>query len=151
MISNIIKKENDSLGLIKKLFVSILICRGKKLLAEKLFFSLLVEIKQKYKEYRNFDILYISVLNLRPLLNLKIIKIGALKCKVPVLLSNDKQKLYAVKLLINSVRSENGISVDKLSEIMFLTFMGMKNVALDKKLNLYREIINSKVYLKFVK
>ena len=119
--------------------------------AEKLVHSILFTLKQNHLFYQ-FDIFYYSLLRLRPLVLLRPVKVGASIFPVPAPISDHKRRLYAIKFVLSSSKNSRGsVDVGKIAPLLFATYTATKNAALDKKLNVYRDAIDNRMFIRNLK
>lgn len=136
---------------IKKYFVQNLIWKGKKITAEYYLHQLLYNFKIN-KKFHSFDVLYFSLLDLRPLISLKSVKLGSVIFKVPAPISEHRRQLFSIKSILISAKDSRGkIKINKLTDLMLSLFTGTKNLANSKKINLYREAIDNSMFVRYLK
>ncbi len=100
-------------------FINRIMRRGKKSLAEKIFYSTLENIKEKTNE-KPMEIFQKAVTNATPLLEVKARRIGGSTYQVPLEVKPDRGMALAFSWIITAAKSRNGKSfIDKLTnEIM---------------------------------
>lgn len=134
--------------LIKSHFLNSLIWRGKKLTAEKFFHNIIFSLKST-TVYNQFDIFYYSMLNLRPMISLRPVKVGSVVYKTPAPLSDHRRRLYSIKFLLSSSRDSRGsITSERIVSLLESVYFGTKNSASDKKFALYREGLGNRLFIR---
>ena len=100
-------------------FINRLMKRGKKSIAQKIFYSSMDKIQEKTKE-TPVDVFKKALTNVTPLIEVKARRIGGSTYQVPVEVKPDRGQALGSCLLIESARKRSGKSmVDKLtSEIL---------------------------------
>lgn len=98
------------------------------------------------------DIFYYSILSLRPLVFLRPVKVGSVTYKTPAPISDHHRRLYAIKFLLQSSRDSRGlITVERVSAILNSIYLAERNAASEKKFSLYREAMENRSFIRFVK
>lgn len=137
--------------LIKNHFINSLIWRGGKITAENFFVTILFYLKNS-TELNALDIFYYSILSLRPLVFLRPVKVGSVTYKTPAPISDHHRRLYAIKFLLQSSRDSRGlITVERVSAILNSIYLAERNAASEKKFSLYREAMENRSFIRFVK
>ena len=96
-------------------FINRLMRRGKKSIAEKIFYSTLERIKEKTKEDA-LEVLQKALTNATPLLEVKARRIGGSTYQVPLEVAPDRGMALGSTWLIESAKKRNGKSmVEKLT------------------------------------
>lgn len=116
--------------------------------AERVFHDLIFMLK-KVTVFYQFDIFYYGLFNLRPLLLLRTLRRKREVIRAPAPISVNQRKMYAVKFVLSaSKNSKNVLSVDKLLANFFDIYSGVRNSAMEKKLYLYKEVLDNRMYVK---
>lgn len=88
------------------------------------------------------------MLNLRPLVFLRPVKVGSTFYKTPAPITDHKRRLYAIKFLVQSARDTRGlISVARISALLFSIYSANKNPALERKFTLYNEALDNRSFI----
>ena len=96
-------------------FINRIMRRGKKSLAEKIFYSTLDKIEEKTKE-KPIELFQKALKNTTPLLEVKARRIGGSTYQVPIEVKPDRGMALASSWLIASAKNRNGKSfIDKLT------------------------------------
>jgi ribosomal protein S7 len=95
---------------------------------------------------------YYSILNLRPLISLKPVKVGSVVFKVPAPASDHRRRLYAIKFIIMSARDTRGlISLDRVLSLLQSVYFATKNSASERKFLLYKEALDNRLFIRKLK
>lgn len=133
---------------IKGHLLNSLIWRGRKLNAENFIHNLLFKLKQTGNFYQ-FDIFYYSMLNLRPMISLRPVKVGSVVFRVAAPASEHRRRLYAIKFLLVSAKDTRGlISLDRVSDLLRLVYFASKNAASERKFMLYKEALDNRLFMR---
>lgn len=136
---------------IKNHFINSIIWRGSKLTAENFYVSVLFRLKT-ITDLNPTDVFYYSLLSLRPLVFLRPTRVGSVTYKTPAPISAHNRRLYAIKFLLQSSRDSRGlITVDRVSFLLNTIYLAEKNAASDKKFSLYKEAIDNRSFIRFIK
>jgi ribosomal protein S7 len=137
--------------LLKAHFTYSLISRGRKLRAEYFLHEVLYILKNAGRAYQ-FEVFFLSLMRLRPLVLLKPLKMGAITYKVAAPISQHRKRLFAVKALLDSSKNKkNIINPQKVAELLLATYFSKKNVALEKKAIVYSEAIENRLFIRYLK
>ena len=100
-------------------FINRLMRRGKKSIAEKIFYSTMDVIKEKTKE-ESIEVFNRAIKNVCPLIEVKARRIGGSTYQVPIEVRKDRSMALGSSWLISYAKSRSGRTmIDKLSnEIM---------------------------------
>lgn len=136
---------------IKSHFLNSLIKCGRKLSAERFLAALLVQLKIR-AGVSPYDIFYYSVLNLRPLVFLRPLKVGSTVYKTPAPITTHKRQLYAITFILGAVRDSRGsITVERVRELFLSIYNASKNAAFEKKIAMYDEAMSNRSFIRRLK
>jgi len=133
------------------LFCTSLIERGKKAHAEESVSKVISFLKQKNKKRKPKMLIFLAVSILSPLLELRAKKVAGQKVFIPAYLSKFRAYTYSVRWLIECAEKGNLSSFEENLAHEVLGVVSRKGNAYKKKLELYKEIINSKVHLRYIR
>ena len=138
-------------GGLKNHFLNSLIWRGRKITAENFFTSILLELKSLI-DLDAFEVFYFSTLSLRPFVFLRPVKVGSVNYRVPAPISMHKRRLYAVKFILQAAKDSRGLlTTTRISSILSDIYLGNKNLASDKKYNLYLEATSNVSFIRYLR
>jgi len=141
----------ESYRAIKEHFINSLIWRGRKVAAEYFLTNTLMRLK-KLNEVAPFDVFYYSSLNLRPLVFLRPVRVGSVIYRVPGPISGHRQRLYAIKFILQAIKdSRDSITVERLALLLTSIYRASKNVAVEKKMAIYREAADNRSFIRYLK
>lgn len=133
---------------IKSHFINSLIWRGRKLTAERFFFSLLAALKTN-SAVAPLEIFYYSMLSLRPLVFLRPVRVGSIFYKVPAPITEHRRRLYAIKFVLQSAEDSRGlITLERVHSLLKSIYSANKNPAFDKKIAVYRDALDNRSFIK---
>ena len=97
-------------------FINRLMRKGKKTLAQRLFYSALDVIKERSSEETSLEIFFKGLKNATPLVEVKARRIGGSTYQVPIEVNEDKGKARAATWIIANAAKRSGKSmVEKLA------------------------------------
>jgi len=89
------------------------------------------------------------MLNLRPLVFLRPIRVGSVTYRVPAPINDHHRRLYAIKFILQSARDTRGsVTLDRVYSLIYSIYAGNKNSASDKKFNLYKEAMDNRSFVR---
>jgi small subunit ribosomal protein S7 len=130
-------KQNLYISIYIKKFINNLFKNGKKVKIEIIFFKALFYIKHQFK----LDALYICLFvldEIKPILELKSLRLGSMVYKIPVPLLKEKQLFKAIKIFVKYLRSI------KRQGSIFLKFLEEIRLILQKQSEILKQ--NQQVY-----
>ena len=100
-------------------FINRLMTRGKKSIAQKIFYSSMDRIQEKTKE-NPIDVFKKALTNATPLIEVKARRIGGSTYQVPVEVKDDRAQTLALRWLVNyaKLRNGKGMAINLANEIM---------------------------------
>lgn len=115
--------------------------------AERFFAELLASLKFKNIAISPLDIFYYSMLTLRPLVFLRPVRVGSVYYRVPAPINEHRQRLYAIKFLLQSAKDSRGsITLDRVQVLLRAVYSATKNAAFDKKIAVYRDALDNRSF-----
>lgn len=142
-------KQNLYVNLYVKKFVNNFLKAGKKIKVENFFFDSLCLLKVRFK----LDALYICLFileEIRPVLELKSLRLGSVIYKIPVPLIKEKQLFKAIKLFSKSLHLEkvyHKFTVKFLEEVCLILRRQSQNLKHNQQL--YKIASNNRAFAHF--
>ena len=129
-------------------FINCLMTRGKKSVAENIFYDALDQIEKKHNQ-KGLDIFYKAINNVKPILEVKSRRVGGATYQVPVEVSSDRRTALAFRWIIgySRVRSERTMSERLASE--FLSAAKNEGAAIKKREDTHRMAEANKAFAHF--
>ena len=88
-------------------FIRVLMQRGKKTVAERIFYTALDEISRKIKEKSAFDVFKEALQNVMPVLEVKSRRVGGATYQVPVEVRTSRRQALGIRWIISAARERN--------------------------------------------
>ena len=144
----LMKNINDYDFQLLNKFTNLLMRNGKKITAIKIINNVLHHIKIEKKQ-NPINIFNIAILNAQPILTIKTKKIRAHSYQIPTEITPTKQKIIALKWLIENAQKRNEKSiVEKLKSEIIDTFE-QRGTTIQKKIQLHKLAEANRIYAKF--
>lgn len=89
-------------------FINCIMRRGKKSVAERIFYGAMEQVKKKVQDKEPLEILETSVNNVRPLVEVRSRRIGGATYQVPVEVPRKRQTSLAIRWLIGAAKAKKG-------------------------------------------
>lgn len=138
-------------ALIKSHFINSLIWRGRKVTAENYFAHILFSIKNN-SSFSPLSVFYYAMSSLRPMVFLRPVRIGSVSYRAPAPISGHRQRMYAIKFVMQSARDSRGsITLDRVGALLYAVYVGNKNPASDKKFSFYEEALDNRSFTRNLK
>ena len=95
---------------------------------------------------------YYGLLNLRPLVFLRPIKVGSVTYRTPAPISDHQRRLYALKFLFLSAKDSRGlVKSNRVAALLNSIYLAERNLAMDRKFALYKEAIDNRSFTRFIR
>lgn len=92
------------------------------------------------------------MLNLRPLVFLRPVRVGSVVYKTPAPITDHHRRLYAIKFVLQSAKDSRGsITLDRVHTLLYSVYVANKNSASDKKFNLYKEAMDNRSFIRYLR
>lgn len=106
-------------------FINSIMKKGKKPLAQKIFYTALDEVGKKLKDKDPLDILNTAINNVKPLIEVRSRRVGGATYQVPVEVSPKRQLSLAIRWIITAVKKKKGKPMTvKLTDELMAAFRG---------------------------
>lgn len=89
-------------------FINCIMRRGKKSVAERIFYRALDEIRRRIKDTEPFEVFKKAVENVKPLVEVKSRRVGGATYQVPVEVNAKRQQSLAIRWLLEAARGQKG-------------------------------------------
>ena len=89
-------------------FINCLMSKGKKSVAERIFYDAMDIISQKMKDAAPLEVFETAVNNVKPMIEVRSKRVGGASYQVPMQVSAKRQQSLAVRWIIESARSQKG-------------------------------------------
>lgn len=151
------KASNKSLMVIR--LRGALIRKGYRMRAHNLLKQTLAELKVLVAKKNAVPAVYtkrvsfylaLAVRTLRPMFEVKVKKVAAQKLKLPAYLREERAEAYALRWLIEAAESNMQKDIGQALAHEIIDACNLKGVAYKKKLDLYKEVDASQLYLKYI-
>lgn len=92
------------------------------------------------------------MLNLRPLVFLRPVRAGSTWYKTPAPITDHKRRLFAIKFILQAARDSRGsITIERVAALLNDIYMANKNAASEKKFALYKEAMENRGFIRYMK
>lgn len=131
-------------------FINCIMERGKKNIAQKIFYSALQEAKKKSKTKEEIDILHTALGNVKPHFEVKSRRIGGSTYRVPIEVRQERKETLAIRWLIEASKSRNGKSMIQKLSAELLDASNNRGGAVKKKEELHKTAEANKAFSHFI-
>lgn len=119
--------------------------------AENCFARILFTIKNN-TPFSPLSVFYYAMASLRPMVFLRPVRIGSVSYRAPAPISGHRQRMYAIKFVMQSARDNRGsVTPDRISALLYAVYVGNKNPASDKKFAFYEEALDNRSFTRNLK
>lgn len=130
-------------------FINCLMKKGKKTIAQKIFYVSLQKAKKKSKQVEEIKILHTALSNVKPQFEVKSRRVGGSTYRVPVAVRYDRKEALAIRWLIDSAAARGGKSmIEKLSAELLDAFNN-RGGAIKKKEEVHKAAEANKAFSHF--
>jgi small subunit ribosomal protein S7 len=89
-------------------FINCLMRKGKKSVAEGVFYQAADLLKERFSDKEPLEILETAINNVKPLVEVRSKRVGGATYQVPIEVSRKRQLSLAIRWILNAVRSKKG-------------------------------------------
>ncbi len=89
-------------------FINCLMSKGKKSVAERIFYDAMDIVSQKMKDAVPLEVFETAVNNVKPMIEVRSKRVGGASYQVPMQVNSKRQQSLAVRWIIESARSQKG-------------------------------------------
>jgi small subunit ribosomal protein S7 len=89
-------------------FINCLMHKGKKSVAEGVFYQAADILKERFSDKEPLEILEAAINNVKPLVEVRSKRVGGATYQVPIEVSRKRQLSLAIRWILNAVRSKKG-------------------------------------------
>lgn len=118
-------------------FINSLMLKGKKSVAETIFYSSLTLIEEKVKQ-PPLDVFIKAIDQTRPILEVRSRRVGGATYQVPVEVRSDRRNALAIRWIIDAARSQKGSPMPEKLAREFMDAAKGAGTAVKKKENTHR-------------
>jgi small subunit ribosomal protein S7 len=143
-------KFSSSKRLILRRLIGNIVKRGKKQLAEKIFFESLSILKTRFASVELDDLFQSVFAKVRPNLGVRPKKMGGIVYKLPVILKDAKQNTFMVKWIVQGAQARSGsLSFSsRLADEIADIYSGKPTFAVKKRVELERLALSNRAFLR---
>ena len=131
-------------------FINILMRKGKKSIAEKIFYKAMDILKDKVEDGKTVDIFKVALNNVKPQIEVKSRRVGGSTYQVPVEVRETRKESLAIRWLINAASSRGGKSmIENLSGEVWDAY-NSRGAAVKKKEDTHKMADANKAFAHYV-
>lgn len=127
---------------------SILMVRGKKERSEKILISAFSLLKKK-GIINPWQTMFVALSKIKPLLEVKSVRVSGSTYQVPVPVDNNKQMAYALRWLLESARSRKEKTMEERIASEIWDILNEKGSSIEKRNSLHRMAEGNQAYIHF--
>ena len=129
-------------------FINCLMERGKKSVAENIFYDALDAIEKKHNQ-KGLDVFYKAIGNVKPMLEVKSRRVGGATYQVPVEVPSDRRTALAFRWIIGFSRSRSEKTMAERLAAEFLSASKNEGAAVKKREDTHRMAEANKAFAHF--
>jgi small subunit ribosomal protein S7 len=130
-------------------FINCLMKRGKKNIAQKIFYVSLDEAKKKSKGSEEMKILHTALSNVKPQFEVKSRRIGGSTYRVPIEVRQTRKEALAIRWMIESASARSGRSMIQKLSAELLDAYNNRGGAIKKKEEVHKAAEANKAFSHF--
>ncbi|MFH0776408.1 MAG: 30S ribosomal protein S7 [Patescibacteria group bacterium] len=132
-------------------FINYIMLAGKKSLAREIFRKILEELKKKKSDQKPEEVFALAIENASPSMEVRPKRVGGAVYQVPVEVSPNRQRILAMRWILDAARSGKGQPIHlKLASVILETAKG-EGPAVKKKDDAHRMAAANKAFAHFAK
>jgi small subunit ribosomal protein S7 len=130
-------------------FINCMMWRGKKSVAQDIFYGALDDIKKRVPDREPIDVFHEALENVKPHIEVRSKRVGGASYQVPMQVSRARQQSLAIRWILGSVREKKGRPTAlKLADELFAAFK-KEGAAMTKRENTHRMAEANKAFAHF--
>src|SRR5438876_537927 len=130
-------------------FINSLMWSGKKMVAQRIFYRAMDQIKKRLKEQKEIDVFNQAIDNTKPVIEVRSKRVGGATYQVPMQVKSNRQQTLAFRWLINAARDKKGRPMHlKLADELVAAF-NREGAAMEKRETVHKMADANKAFAHF--
>ena len=136
-------------SLLASKFINCLMHKGKKTIAQTIFYTALDDIHKRLPDVEPLDVFTTAIENVKPMIEVRSKRVGGAAYQVPMQVSKSRQQSLAFRWILIAVREKKGVTTaKKLADELFAAY-NKEGAAMTRRENIHRMADANKAFAHF--
>ena len=136
-------------SLLASKFINCLMHKGKKTVAQKIFYTAMDDLNQRLPDVDPLDVFTAAVENVKPHIEVRSKRVGGAAYQVPIQVNRNRQQSLAFRWILLAMREKKGIATaKKLADELFAAY-NKEGAAMTRRENVHRMADANKAFAHF--
>ena len=136
-------------SLLASKFINCLMHKGKKTVAQKIFYTAMDDLNQRLPDVDPLDVFTAAVENVKPHIEVRSKRVGGAAYQVPIQVNRNRQQSLAFRWILSAMREKKGVATaKKLADELFAAY-NKEGAAMTRRENVHRMADANKAFAHF--
>jgi len=136
-------------SLLASKFINCLMHKGKKTVAQKIFYTAMDDLNQRLPDVDPLDVFTAAVENVKPHIEVRSKRVGGAAYQVPIQVNRNRQQSLAFRWILIAMREKKGVATaKKLADELFAAY-NKEGGAMTRRENVHRMADANKAFAHF--
>ena len=136
-------------SLLASKFINCLMHKGKKTVAQKIFYTAMDDLNQRLPDVDPLDVFTAAIENVKPHIEVRSKRVGGAAYQVPIQVNRNRQQSLAFRWILLAMREKKGIATaKKLADELFAAY-NKEGAAMTRRENVHRMADANKAFAHF--
>ena len=144
-----LKPDSRYNSLLASKFINCLMHKGKKTIAEKIFYTAMDDINKRLPDVDPLDVFTTAIENVKPHIEVRSKRVGGAAYQVPMQVNRNRQQSLAFRWILIAMREKKGVpTAKKLADELFAAY-NKEGAAMTRRENIHRMADANKAFAHF--
>ena len=136
-------------SLLASKFINCLMHKGKKTVAQKIFYTAMDDLNQRLPDVDPLDVFTAAIENVKPHIEVRSKRVGGASYQVPIQVNRNRQQSLAFRWILIAMREKKGVATaKKLADELFAAY-NKEGAAMTRRENIHRMADANKAFAHF--
>jgi small subunit ribosomal protein S7 len=136
-------------SLLASKFINCLMHKGKKTVAQKIFYTAMDDLNQRLPDVDPLDVFTGAIENVKPHIEVRSKRVGGASYQVPIQVNRNRQQSLAFRWILIAMREKKGVATaKKLADELFAAY-NKEGAAMTRRENVHRMADANKAFAHF--
>jgi small subunit ribosomal protein S7 len=136
-------------SLLASKFINCLMHKGKKTVAQKIFYTAMDDLNQRLPDVDPLDVFTAAIENVKPHIEVRSKRVGGAAYQVPMQVNRNRQQSLAFRWILIAMREKKGVATaKKLADELFAAY-NKEGAAMTRRENIHRMADANKAFAHF--
>ena len=144
-----LKPDSRYNSLLASKFINCLMHKGKKTVAQKIFYTAMDDLNQRLPDVDPLDVFTAAIENVKPHIEVRSKRVGGAAYQVPMQVNRNRQQSLAFRWILIAMREKKGVATaKKLADELFAAY-NKEGAAMTRRENIHRMADANKAFAHF--